>query len=95
MRNLREKQLKKFYKSLNRQALARYVWSMSYDYDYTTKLDEYGENERHTEYASNHAHDYASEWNNLDDFLSRSACELWDDYKNIYILWSKYESEVL
>lgn len=34
MRNLREKQLRKFYKSLNRQALAKYVWSMSYDYDY-------------------------------------------------------------
>lgn len=94
MRNLREKQLQKFYKSLNRQALAKYVWSMSYDYDYTTKLHEYSPNEQYTDYASNHAHDYASEWNVLDEFLSRSTCELWDDYKHMLELWDRYEREV-
>lgn len=94
MKNFRTQQLIKFYKSLNRQALARYVWSMSYDYDYTTKLQEYGENEQYCEYAISHANDYASEWNSLDEFLSRSACELWSDYKNIIELWNRYESEV-
>lgn len=93
MKNIRKAQLRKFYKSLNHNRLAEWVYNLFYDYDYVTELFEYDENERQTDYATNHAHDYASRWNDLDDFYSRDVVELWDDYKYISMRWTKWEQE--
>lgn len=93
MKNMRNVQLRKFYKSLNHDRLAKWVYNLSYDYDYVTKLFEYGENERYTDYATNHANDYASRWNDLDEFYNRDVVELWNDYKSICQLWAKWENE--
>lgn len=89
--NTRKQQLNKFYKSLNHDRLARYVWSTSYNYDYTVELHEYSPMEQYTDYASNHAHDVATANNDYDEFMSRSTSELWGDYKYMLDLWARWE----
>lgn len=92
--NTRTKQYLKFYKFLMHDKLADCVCRLSYGYDYETKLSEYSVNERNTDYATNHAHDYASQWNDMNKFHAMSTHDLWKEYKSLQKLWDKYESEV-
>ena len=92
--NTHTKQYLRFYRQLNHDKLADCVYWLSYDYDYASKLHKYDGKERNTDYATSHAHDYASQWNDMDDFYAMSTHDLWKEYKRLQELWDKYESEV-
>nr|DAW38598.1 MAG TPA: hypothetical protein [Caudoviricetes sp.] len=47
-----------------------------------------------TDYATQHANDYAASHNDYDDFHYMSTHDLWKEYKRLQELWDKYESEV-
>lgn len=89
--NTRTKQCLKFYKFLMHDKLAECVFRLSYDYDYTYKLFEYDAKERHTDYATQHANDYAASHNDYDDFHYMSTHDLWKEYKRISQLWDQFE----
>lgn len=90
--NTRTKQYLKFYKFLMHDKLAECVFRLSYDYDYTYKLFEYDEKERNADYATQHAHDYASQWNDMDDFYAMSTHDLWKEYKRPQQSWEHIDN---
>ena len=89
--NTHTKQYIRFYRQLNHDKLVDCVYFLSYNYDYTSKLLEYDESERNTDYATQHAHDYAASYNEYDDFLSMSTHDLWKEYKRLVQLWDQFE----
>lgn len=88
--NTHTKQYLKFYSWLNHNKLADCVYWLSYDYDYVSKLHEYDESERNTDYATSHAHDYAASYNDCDKFYDMSTHDLWKEYKRISQLWDQF-----
>lgn len=89
--NTHTKQYLRFYRQLNHDKLADYVYRLSYDYDYVSKLFEYDGKERNTDYATQHANDYAASYNDCDDFYAMSTHDLWKEYKRISQLWDQFE----
>ena len=89
--NTHTKQYMRFYRWLNHDKLANCVFRLSYDYDYVSKLFEYGEQERNTDYATYHANNYAGEWNDIDKFYAMSTHDLWKEYKRLSKLWEQFE----
>lgn len=89
--NTHTKQYMKFYSWINHNNLVNRVYRLSYDYDYVSKLFEYDDKERHTDYATQHANDYAASHNDYDDFHYMSTHDLWKEYKRISQLWDQFE----